>query len=301
VKIPVIGDKNSLPFVKALDIGALARNDKLTVSGTNANTALFDSRTFKKTNPSINVHWSPLENYLVRATWSKGFNSPSSAQVFGAAGTSNPTLADPLGFPTLAQTPVIIRGNSNLGPVTSKGWSLGVVGSPKNLVKGLSFSVDFYHNTVDGIIAGNFKSILAANAAGQGAGFIPGNAATINPNAPFAAQIKRLANGQLDVTGQFAALPGFTGAVLSDNLNIGTREVSGLEYTVTYVFSTQDWGRFKWVTAANQFLKVDQTAGPGTPRSATSASSTARRATPSPRAAFPAGRGTPASHGSGRS
>ncbi len=140
-----------------------------------------------------------------------------------------------------------------------------MVGSPKNLVKGLSFSVDFYHNAVDGIIAGNFKSILAANAAGQGAGFVPGNAATINPNAPFAAQIRRLANGQLDSSGTFAALPGFSGAVLSDNLNIGSREVSGLEYTVTYVLSTQDWGRFKWVTAANQFLKVDQTAGPGTP------------------------------------
>ncbi|MES1194931.1 MAG: hypothetical protein ABUL65_03480, partial [Opitutus sp.] len=180
--------------------------------------------------------------------------------------TSNPTIADPLGFPTLAQQTIVIRGNSALQPAESKAWGIGFVAQPKNLLKNFSLTVDFYNIDVTGIISNNANAILAANAAGQGAGFIPGNAATINPNAPFAAQIKRLANGSLNNAGSYAAL-GVTqkGAVLSDYLNIASRKVQGLEYTATYVWNTADWGRFTVIAQANEFLKFDQQSGPGLP------------------------------------
>ena len=268
-KIPLLSKKNNIPFVNDLTIGALARRENQTVRGTNSTTGLFDARTFTKTNPSVNLQFSPHEDYKIRGSWSKGFLAPGAGTVFAATGTSNPTIADPLGFPTLAQQTIVIRGNSNLQPAISKAWSVGFVAQPKNLLKNFSFTVDFYHIDVSGIIANNANALLAANAAGQGPGFIPGNAATINPNAPFASQIRRSANGRLNNAGSFvAAFPGVTakGAVLSDFLNIASREVSGLEYTATYVWTTADWGRFTFMAQANQFLKFDQQNAPGLPK-----------------------------------
>ncbi len=267
IKAPLISEKNNVPFVHDLSIGAIARNERQLIKGTNAVSGHFDSVSFAKTNPSINLQYSPTDNYKFRATWSKGFLVPASSKVFGAVSTDNQTLTDPLGFPTLAQTTVVIRGNPNLKPSVSKAWSVGMVAQPKNLVKNLSLTVDFYNISVDGIVANNAIAILAANAAGQGPGFVPGNAATINPNAPYAAQIRRSANGRLNNSGSFAAAYGVSsrGAVISDYMNVAKRDVSGLEYTVTYVVPTTDFGRFTFDGALNQFIKYQQVNAPGAP------------------------------------
>jgi iron complex outermembrane receptor protein len=231
------------------------------VKGINGTTGLYDARSYDQTNPSVNLQYSPTKDYKFRATYSKGFLAPTSGTVFGTPGTSNPTISDPLGFPTTAQTTIVIRGNPELEPAISKAWSLGFVAQPR---KDLSFSVDFYNIKVDGIVANNANAILAANAAGQGPGFVPGNASTINPNAPFASQIRRSANGRLNSSGSFGAgIP--RGAVLSDFLNIASREVAGIEYTATYTLDTTDWGSFAFLGAANQFVTFDQSSGPGLP------------------------------------
>ncbi len=269
IKVPILSKKNNIPFVDSLTIGALARRESQTVRGTNNVTKLFDSRSFSKTNPSVNFQYSPTEDYKIRGSYSKGFSAPGSGTVFASTGTSNPTIADPLGFPTLAQQTIVIRGNSALQPAESKAWGIGFVAQPKNLLKNFSLTVDMYNIEVTGIISNNANAILAANAAGQGAGFIPGNPATINPNAPFASQIRRSAvTGSLNNAGSFsAAFPGVTqrGAVLSDFLNIASRTSRGLEYTATYVWNTADYGRFTFGFQANQFLKFVQTGGPGLP------------------------------------
>ncbi len=269
IKVPLLSSKNNIAFVHDLSIGALARQETQTVRGTNGLTGKFDSRKFDKINPSVNLQYSPTEDYKLRATWSKGFLAPSSGAVFSVAGTSNPTIADPLGFPTLAQQTIVIRGNPNLQPAQSKAWSVGLVAQPKNLLKNFSFSLDYYNISVNGIVANNANAILLANALGQGPGFIPGNAATINPAAPFASQIRRSANGRLNNNGSYVALfPTITqrGAVLSDYLNIASRDVSGLEYYATYVWNTDDMGRFTFVAQANQFLTFTQGTGPGVPK-----------------------------------
>jgi len=206
IKVPLLSTKNNIPFVHDLSVGALARRESQTVRGTNNVTNLFDSRTFTRTNPSVNLQFSPTEDYKIRASYSKGFLAPTSGTVFAATGTSNPTISDPLGFPTLAQQTIVIRGNSNLQPAVSKAWGVGFVAQPKNLLKNFSLTVDFYNIEVTGIIANNANIILAANAAGQGAGFVPGNAATINPNAPFANQIRRTATGSLNNAGSYVAV-----------------------------------------------------------------------------------------------
>ena len=267
IKVPLISEANKIPYVKDISIGALARREQQTLWGTNHITNLFDHRSFSKVNPSINLQYSPTNDYKFRSTYSKGFLAPGAGSLFSTPGQNNPTIADPLGFPYNAQTTIVQRGNPNLKPAESKAWSIGVVGTPKNLLKGFNFSIDFYNIKVDGIVASNFGSILALNAAGQGPGFVAGNAATINPAAPFADFIRRSANGRLNSSGSFAAQFGVTqrGAVLSDLTNIASREVTGLEYTATYTMNTQEMGRLTFTAAANEFLKFDQGNGPGVP------------------------------------
>ncbi|MBI5424041.1 MAG: TonB-dependent receptor [Opitutae bacterium] len=261
VKVPIFGDSNRRDWLHSLSLGAIARReDQEAGNGTSF-------RTYKKVNPSVNLHWAPTADYLVRASWSKGFLAPNPNSAFGSPAQNNPTLVDPLGFPYSAQTTVVVRANPDLQPATSKAFSVGLVGTPKGLVKNFSFSADFYAIDVSGIVANNARAILAANAAGQGPGFVPGNAATINPNAPFASLIRRNGAGGLNSNGSFSSAFGISqrGAVLSDFLNIGSRKVQGMEYTATYAYNAQNWGRFKFTAAANQFLKFDQNAGPGLP------------------------------------
>lgn len=264
IKIPLVSEKNKMPFVHGLTIGALARRETQTITGENPTLGAIDSRTYEKVNPSVNLHYSPTKDYLFRTSWSKGFVAPPVGAVFGTPGQSNPALADPLGFPVNPQTTIVIQTNPNLAPTTSKATSFGFVGTPTDFIKGLSFSVDYYQIKVEGIVAGNQVTILTANALSQGPGFVPGNAATINPNAAFAGLIRRRANGQLNSQGNLG-LGGIRGAVLSDFTNVASRDVSGMEYTVSYNHSTENWGRFRWVAAANQFLKFDQSQGPGSP------------------------------------
>ena len=267
IRIPLISGANKIRYVRDLSFGALVRKEDQTLRGTNNVTKKFDNKTFNKVNPSVNLQYSPTEDYKVRATYSKGFLAPGAGSLFSTPGQNNPTIADPLGFPYNAQTTIVQRGNPNLQPAQSKAWSLGVVGSPKNLLKGFTFSIDFYNIKVDGIVASNFGSILALNAAGQGPGFVAGNAATINPAAPFAALIRRSANGRLNSSGSYAAAFGVTqrGAVLSDLTNIASREVTGIEYSATYTMNTTDMGRLTFTAAANEFIKFDQGNGPGVP------------------------------------
>ena len=265
IKVPLVSEANKMPFIHSLSIGALARQETQKNTGLNTNSGRVETREYKKVNPSVNLHYSPTPDYLVRMTWAKGFLAPGIGAVFGSPGQTNPTITDPLGFPTNAQTTIVIRSNPELKPAESQAVSFGFVGTPRGFIKNLTFSVDFYHIKVSGIVANNSAQILALNAAGQGPGFVPGNAATINPNAPFANLIRRSSNGRLSSNGSFQSAFGIAsrGAVLSDSLNIGQNDVEGLEYTVGYTYNTQDWGRFRFNLAANQFLRFVQNKGLG--------------------------------------
>lgn len=267
IKVPIISESNSKPFIHSLSIGALARRESQTNYGLNQASGNYESRNYQKVNPSVNLHYAPSANYLFRSTWAKGFLAPSIGSTFGSPGQSNPTLADPLGFPVNAQTTVVIRSNPDLKPAESQATSFGIVATPKEFIKNLTFSADFYHIKVTGIVANNAATVLALNAAGQGPGFVPGNAATLNPNAPFASQIRRSANGRLNSNGSFLAAFGVSsrGAVLSDFLNIGQNDVEGMEYAIGYTYGTTDWGRFKFNLGINQFLRFKQNKGPGLP------------------------------------
>ena len=198
------------------------------------------------------MQWNPHEDLLIRATWGTGFRLPSLTQLFQARATSNPSLRDPLGFAIANQTQITTGGNPNLSPEKAKTYSAGFVYSPKAL-SGLSLTADYYYGTIEGLVGEGSQYILDINAAGQGSGFVRGNPASINPNAPFASLITRSATGSV-VT------------ITSGRYNISARETTGVDWAVTYVWPRNEWGRFTSKIEGNTALTWDLTPLPGQPK-----------------------------------
>ncbi len=255
VVVPVFGDRFSFPLMRSLSVSLNVRRSEKEVSGTvrdAANAITIRERTFKETTPKFGLLFQPVRDVRLRATYAEGFRTPGLSFMFAAPSTFSVALSDPLGFGTVGNTvPVTGRGNPNLEPERSKTWNTGIDYTP-GAVRGLKFEADYYVSRIEGLVADGAQLILDVNAAAQGAGFVRGNAATINPNATYAERITRSSAGV--VTG-----------VSSTPMNVASREATGLDYAVTY--SWPEWGGARWVSrlAANTTLTWDLTTAEGLP------------------------------------
>jgi iron complex outermembrane recepter protein len=140
----------SIPLFRQLEITVAGRVDNYSGFGT----------TF---NPKVSAKFRPVDWLLFRGSYNTGFRVPSFNQIFnGVTLSPNPgnTLVDPTTCPTGAVNPLIpgcaaitpetaSGGNLNLGPETSKQYSLGVVFQPSAR---FSASVDFWSIAVDDTI-----------------------------------------------------------------------------------------------------------------------------------------------------
>ena len=252
LQVPVISQSMRIPAVQALSVSLAGRFDYQTVEGyANGSSGVTLSRSFTTSNPKVGLRWMVTDDLLLRGTWGTGFRLPTLPQLFQAQGTSNPQLTDPLGFFISTQTPTTTGGNPNLDPEKSKTYSYGFVFSPKQ-VSGLSINVDYYFGEIKGLVGEGAQYLVNVNAAGQGSGFVRGNPATLNPNAPFANLITRSATGGITT-------------VASSNYNISARKTTGLDYAVTYVWPGRELGRFTTRLDWNTALSWDLTPLPGAP------------------------------------
>jgi len=252
LQIPLLGDKLTLPGLQLVTFSAALRHDDQTVRGfANGSSGPLLTRDFKTWNPKLGLRWIPTQDLLLRGTWSTGFRLPSLAQLYRSPNGSSPALTDPLGFPIARQTPIIMQGNPALDPERSITYSTGVVYSPKK-ISGLSLTLDYYYGKIKGLVGEGSQYILNVNAAGQGPGFVPGNASTINPHAPFASLITRTAAGSVT-------------SVNSTNFNISARKTTGLDYSATYVWPSKTYGTFTTQLDWTTVLSWDLTPLPGSP------------------------------------
>lgn len=238
--VPLVSQEMKIPFVHKASLNLQGRYDYQTVQGyAGGNTGAPIGNSFTAHNPKVGLQWNLTDELLLRGTWGTGFRLPTLTQLFDATGTSNPQLRDPLGFPIANQTQITTGGNPNLSPEKSKTYSVGVVYSPR-AVKGLSLVIDYYYGTINGLVGEGSQYLLNINAQTQGAGFVAGNPATINPNATFANLITRSASGSVTT-------------IASSQFNISARETTGIDTAVTYVWPWRDLGRFttrlEWNTA----------------------------------------------------
>lgn len=239
VVVPLVSPDMKIPLVRKASINLQGRYDYQTVQGyAGGNTGAAIGGSFTASNPKVGLQWQPMDELLIRGTWGTGFRLPSLGQLFGAQGTSNPQLRDPLGFAIPNQTQITTGGNPNLSPEKSKTYSFGLVYTPK-AISGLSVVVDYYFGQLNGLVGEGSQFIVNTNAAGQ-KGFVAGNPATIDPTAPFAALITRSATGSITT-------------VASTNFNISARETTGVDWAVTYVWLWREMGKFtsrvEWNTA----------------------------------------------------
>ena len=252
VQVPVIGPAMTLPALHSVSLSGAIRHDDQTVRGfANGSSGPVLTRGFKSWNPKFGLRWAPVEDLLLRATWSTGFRLPTLSQLYRAPGASQPALTDPLGFAIPRQTQITTQGNPALDPEKSTTYSTGLVYSPKQ-VHGFSITVDYYSGEIKGLVGEGSQYILNVNAAGQGAGFVAGNPATINPNAPFANLIVRNAGGSVTT-------------VNSTNFNISSRKTTGLDYAATYVWPVKTYGTFTTQLDWTTVLTWDLTPVPGSP------------------------------------
>ena len=119
-----------VPVFKSLDITLAGRQDNYTGFG----------NTF---NPKISVRFVPVEQVLVRGSYSTGFRVPTFNQLFNGISespTSGATIVDPARCPAklVSATPgcesilpnTLFGGRPDLGPEESKQGSVGVVLAP---------------------------------------------------------------------------------------------------------------------------------------------------------------------------
>ena len=144
------------PIIDMLEVNASGRFDKYS-SGQ------------KNFSPKFGVKFKPIDQVLIRGTWSKGYRIPSFNEAYGLPTTGYVTLSlncttyaafcaqhlDPAtgqpnnyatGQYSLGRTSI---GNPGLSPEKSTSWTLGVVIEP---IRNVSFTVDFYNIKVKDII-----------------------------------------------------------------------------------------------------------------------------------------------------
>ncbi|PTS76003.1 TonB-dependent receptor [Stenotrophomonas sp. HMWF022] len=173
LNVPVLAD---MPFAKELSLDMAGRYS--------------DYNTFGDTiNSKFGLKWKPIDDLLVRATYSTGFRAPNIANMYGGTSQTFDAYTDPCdsSFGSASRNPSVAaacgaRGvpanfrqitsggaqstgpgtqsysafesgsNPELQPETSKTWTAGLVYSP-NFVQGLDVSLDWWKIRINNVIA----------------------------------------------------------------------------------------------------------------------------------------------------
>lgn len=227
--IPLLAD---VPGAQRLDLSAATRFSDYSTFGS-------------ETTSKLGLAWRPVEDVLLRGTWSEGFRAPSILELFqGGRETTFPAI-DPCngggaGLPGCAGVPTtynqsqfgagtirgVTGGNPNLRAETAETVSAGIVLTPR-WVEDLSFSIDWFKIDVDDAIAArNAQAILnaCANRAGANCDLVQ----------------RDLSTGEVVQLRQ--AVSNFTSV-----------EVEGVDFTLRYGFDTPI-GRFSTVFDASRLI-----------------------------------------------
>lgn len=150
-----------VPITKRLDLTLAARHDDYTGFGTTDN-------------PKVSLRFTPIDQLVLRGSYSTGFRVPTFNQLFNGV-TESPysgkDLVDPAKCASLKVdlavagceviTPTILTGGkTTLGPENSKQWSTGFVWAP---MAELSFGADWWSIRRTGTIQSPILSTLLAN------------------------------------------------------------------------------------------------------------------------------------------
>ncbi len=205
INIPVLADK---PAFYSLDIDAAARYSHYSTVG-------------GKLTTKVGVAWRPVEDILVRGTFSQGFRAPSILELFQGARQTNFQGTDPCngggavlvgcaGVPTSYNQSQFnagliagsVAGNQNLQPETATTWSAGLALTPGDF----TFTVDWFKINVNDAIASQTATQILTSCANTGT---------------FCDLVTRAASGEITQLRQAV-------------VNLSRIEVSGIDATARY-------------------------------------------------------------------
>jgi iron complex outermembrane receptor protein len=257
LSIPVLAD---LPFAKELNLSIATRYSDYDTFG-------------DTTNSKFGFTWKPLDQLLVRGTWSEGFRAPTVADLyggvsqsfedytdpcdtsFGSAAGSAACLADvPAGYRQPAQAggvapgpgtqspiPFLSGSNPNLTPETSESKTLGFVWSP-TFAEGLNMSLDWWNIRIENTIVADSPTDMLNDC------YVRGISSRCQSSTTFQ---RDPATGELT----FLAFGG---------RNAGYQETEGFDFDLNYSLNT-DWGKFglAWLNTyvSKNELKTDNLEG----------------------------------------
>jgi iron complex outermembrane receptor protein len=250
VGVPITSAKQAIVGAHALDLTLADRYEKIQPGG-NANS------------PKAGIRWQPIDDsFTIRATYADGFIAPSIVNLYGPAVGNSPAFqvlegdgsagaGGSLGKRVTIQGTASELSNPNLPSSKSKSYTAGVVWSPKP-IKGLSFTLDYYHIAQDKVGTLDYTAIATdLNAKGSGSAFAKGFLFADGGSLTSAAanQVTSTNFGSITVTNDPA----------------GDQWTDGLDIGIDYRFTTESFGRFDVGANANVLFNFKFRAAPTSP------------------------------------
>ena len=217
----------NVPILKNLDVTAAVRYDKYSDFGST-------------TNPKASFRYQPIEQVLVRGSYSTGFRAPSLYELNAAQAYTNTTLAnDPINCPNGVLKPgatsatscnvqfeSLTGGSKSLKPETSKNMTFGLVFEP---MTGLSLGVDFWWIKLKQQIGQLSQDVV----------FDPVLATT-----QYAGLYHRNPQGKLSTDGSECPDPTTCGYVDLRTQNLGGINTNGIDLSANYRLNASTLGQF---------------------------------------------------------
>jgi iron complex outermembrane receptor protein len=177
----------------------------------------------------------------VRSTYAYGFRAPTLNELYEGETEDQAFLSDPctlqanvgaltgcqqLADPTRNQFLTVKGGNPDLDAETSRSLSLGFVWMPAS-VAGLRVSADYFLINQDDVVASSAQFIVNQNA----------------QKGVFQDSIKRDAQGNLT-------------QVSARNVNVGHRQVQGVDFALSYHHPRRPWGQLSFTSSATYIAQL---------------------------------------------
>ena len=158
--LPLVGPRNAFPGMRSLDLQLAGRSERYTVFEQTAYSNLDASgglapgnppqgvhgtTRYTSTNPTAAIKYQPIQDFILRGSFSKAFLPPTAYQLLP---TPLPSCCTLITDPHTGQTynvQTISGGNSNLSPQTSRDWELGLIfEAQEEFLQGLRIDLEHF-------------------------------------------------------------------------------------------------------------------------------------------------------------
>jgi iron complex outermembrane recepter protein len=242
VLVPLVGNANALPGIQKLDLDVAGRYEHYSDFGGTSH-------------PKVGINWTPVENWLVHASYGTSFRAPLLSELVGPLrGVFVQTYSDPLAPSGTSVGYTLGGGNTTLKPETATTFSAGVDFTPTDQSK---ISLNYYNINYKNQIASYLSDLTILQQTNQLGGLVtrcPSSACTALVN-----QYTR-GTGALPILGPPLANPSVF--VNGEEQNLGATKTQGLDLVGNYGLETPA-GRLSLDASANLTTQYNVQFTPG--------------------------------------